>query len=48
MRADSLIGAGTALTGVWNGVPVLFRGAVNSAAIWKAALSRNFPSARTV
>ena len=46
-RAVSLIGAGTALRGVWNGVHVSHRGVPTSVAIWKAASSRNFPSART-
>ena len=33
-------GAGTALTGVWNGAPVSHRGVPTSAAIWKFFLSK--------
>ena len=39
------IGRGTALTGVWNGVPASYRGVPTSAAIWTAALCRNLQAA---
>ena len=45
MRAVSPIGRGTALTGVWNGVPASYRGVPTSAAIWTAALCRNLQAA---
>lgn len=41
----SPIGRGTALTGVWNGVPASYRGVPTSAAIWTAALCRNLQAA---
>ena len=34
------------LAGVWNGVPASHRGVPTSAAIWRAASSRNSPSVR--
>ena len=44
-EAVSPIGRGTALTGVWNGVPASYRGVPTSAAIWTAALCRNLQAA---
>ena len=45
--AASRIGAGTVLTGVWNGVPVSFRGVPTSAAISPAALSPSLQAVST-
>ena len=45
MRAVSPIGRGTALTGVWNGVPASSVGVPTSAVIWNAALCRNLQAA---
>lgn len=39
------IGRGTALTSVWNGAPVSFRGVLTNAAISTQALSRNLQAA---
>ena len=47
MRAVSLIGVGTALRGVWNGVPALCHGVLTSVVISKAGLSRNSQAAWT-
>ncbi len=43
----SRIDHGTALTGVWNGVPASFRGVPTSAAISTAALSPSLQDAST-
>lgn len=48
MRAVSLIGVGTALRGVWNGVPALCLGVPTNVAISKAGLSQNSQAAWTV
>jgi len=45
MRAGSLIGVGTALRGVWNGVPALYLGVPTNVAISKAGLSQNSQAA---
>ena len=47
-EAVSLIGRGTVLTAVWNGVPVLYLGVPSSAVIWKAESYRSMPFVRTV
>ena len=47
MRAVSLIGRGTALTPVWNGVPALYLGVPTNVAISKAGLSRNLQAVWT-
>ena len=46
-EAVSLIGVGTALRGVWNGVPALCHGVLTSVVISKAGLSRNSQAAWT-
>ena len=48
MRAVSLIGVGTALRGVWNGVPALYLDAPTNADILTVGLSRNSQAAWTV
>ena len=47
MWAVSRIGVGMALTAVWNGAPVLFRGRRMSAGILIVVLSRNLQAAQT-
>ena len=47
MWAVRLIGRGTALTLVWNGAPVSFRGVPTIADILRAGLSLNFLAAWT-
>ena len=47
MREVSLIGVGTALRGVWNGVPALCHGVPTNVVISKAGLSRNSQAAWT-
>ena len=48
LTTESLIGVGTALRGVWNGVPALCLGVPTNVAISKAGLSQNSQAAWTV